>query len=282
MHMKFMHIKFMRFLRNFSRMYAVKRLPRASAALSYYLTMTFFPLIICLYTLLGNSYDKAMSVLSFTEHLMASETVDFLEDFLYYVAENNSLAMMMAGIVVLLTSASAAVRSLQGTIGELQGGQRFQGALGYFFSVVFSLLLLAALYFAILVMLTGRSVIERLNQMLPFIDISQSWRYVRFLVLAGIEYVICLGVYEGSKRSWDSYSTWPGALLATVALVGVSIAFSVFIDASTKYPLVYGSLASVILLMLWLYFCCMVIFCGAAVNIVIRDMKARNNYKAIQ
>ena len=277
-----MHIKFMRFLRCFSRMYAVKRLPRASAALSYYLTMTFFPLIICLYTLLGNSYDKAMSVLSFTDHLMASETVEFLEDFLYYVAENNSMAMMMAGIAVLLTSASAAVRSLQGTIGEMQGGQRFQGALGYLFSVVFSLLFLAALYFAILVMLTGRSVIERLNQMLPFIDISQSWRYVRFMILAGIEYFITLGVYEVSKRSWDSYKTWPGAILATVALVGVSIVFSVFIDASTKYPLVYGSLASVILLMLWLYFCCMVIFCGAAVNIVIRDLKARNNYRAIQ
>ena len=277
-----MHIKFMRFLRSFSRMYSTKRLPRASAALSYYLTMTFFPLIICLYTLLGNSYDKAMSVLSFTEHLMASETVDFLEDFLYYVAENNSIAMMMAGIAVLLTSASAAVRSLQGTIGELQGGQRFQGALGYLFSVVFSLVFLATLYFAILVMLTGRTVIERLNQLLPFIDISQSWRYVRFLVLAGIEYFICLGVYEVSKRSWDSYKTWPGALLATISLVGVSIAFSVFIDASTKYPLVYGSLASIILLMLWLYFCCTVIFCGAAVNIVIRDMKARNNYRAIQ
>lgn len=277
-----MHIKFMRFLRSFSRMYSTKRLPRASAALSYYLTMTFFPLIICLYTLLGNSYDKAMSVLSFTEHLMASETVDFLEDFLYYVAENNSIAMMMAGIAVLLTSASAAVRSLQGTIGELQGGQRFQGALGYLFSVVFSLVFLATLYFAILVMLTGRTVIERLNQLLPFIDISQSWRYVRFLVLAGIEYFICLGVYEVSKRSWDSYKTWPGALLATIALVGVSIAFSVFIDASAKYPLVYGSLASIILLMMWLYFCCTVIFCGAAVNIVIRDMKARNNYRAIQ
>ena len=33
---------------------------------------------------------------------------------------------------------------------------------------------------------------------------------------------------------------------------------------------------------MWLYFCCTVIFCGAAVNIVIRDMKARNNYRAIQ
>jgi len=270
--------KVWRFLRRFSIVYTDKHLARASAALSYYLTMTFFPLIICLYTLLGNSYDKAMSVLRFAEHILATETVSFIEDFLYYVASNNSIAMMVAAIFVLLTSASAAIRSLQGTIGDLQGGQRFNGALGYLFSVVFSLLFLAALYFAILVMLTGRSVIERLNQLLPFVDIRQSWDYVRFLVLGGIEYVIIWGVYEVSKRSWDSYQTFPGALFATVAMVGVSMVFSMFISASAKYPLVYGSLASVILLMLWLHTCCMVIYCGAAVNIVIRDMKERKAY----
>lgn len=273
-----MFVRFSRFLRNFSRVYSQYRLPRASAALSYYLTMTFFPLIICIYTLLGNSYDKAMRVLGFAENIMAAETVSFLEDFLYYVSSNNSTAMMLASIVVLLTSASSAVRSLQGSIGELQGGQRFSGALGYLFSVVFSLLFVAALYFAILVMLTGRSVIERLNQLLPFIDISQSWEYVRFLALAGIDYVMVWGLYEVSKRSWDSYHTWPGAALTTLAMVGVSIAFSMFISVSAKYPLVYGSLASVILLMLWLYTCCTVIFCGAAFNIVIRDMKARDTY----
>ena len=53
--------------------------------------------------------------------------------------------------------------------------------------------------------------------------------------------------------------------------MGVSVAFSAFIGASARYPLVYGSLASVILLMLWLYTCCMMIFCGAALNVALRD-----------
>ena len=268
-----MFVKFRRFVRCFSRIYTRRRLPRAAAALSYYLTMTFFLLVICLYTLLGNSYDKAMRVLGFAGSIMAAETVSFLEDFLYYVSANNSTAMMAASIVVLLTSASAAVRSLQETIGDLQGGQRFQGALGFLFSLVFSLLFVAALYFAILVMLTGRSVIERLNQVLPFVDISQSWGYVRFLALAGIDYVIVWAMYEASKRSWDSYRTWPGALLSTAAMVVVSIVFSVFISASVKYPLVYGSLASVIILMLWLYFFGNILIMGNTVNYLLEKYK---------
>jgi membrane protein len=274
-----MLVKFTRFVRNFTKMYTEGRLARAAAALSYYLTMTFFPLIICLYTLLGNSYDKAMQVLNFAENLMAAETVGYLEDFLYYVASNNSTAMMAAAVVVLITSSSAAVRSLQSTIADMQGGQRFQGALGMLFSVIFSLLFVAALYFAILVMLTGSSVIDKLNQFLPFVDIRPSWTYLRFIILAGIDFAIVWGVYRVSKRSWDTYRTWPGAVLTTLAMVVVSYVFSVFFSASAKYPLVYGSLAAVILLMLWLYVVCTVILLGAAFNIVLRDLKMRDSYK---
>ena len=56
-------------------------------------------------------------------------------------------------------------------------------------------------------------------------------------------------------------------------LVGVSIAFSAFIGASVKYSLVYGSLASIILLMMWLYTSSTVIYCGMALNLTIRDFR---------
>ena len=111
-----------RFVRTFIDIFNGNRLTRAAAALSYYMTMTFFPVVIVLYTLLGNSYDKAMRIVAFAENLMAEETVSYIRDFLGYVAANNSTAMMIAGLTVLVTSASAAIRSMQFTIGDAQGG----------------------------------------------------------------------------------------------------------------------------------------------------------------
>ena len=99
-----------RFVRTFVSIFNGNRLTRAAAALSYYLTMTFFPVVIVLYTLMGNSYDKAMRIVDFAENLMAEETINFVREFLAYVALNNSTAMMVAGLTVLITSASAAVR----------------------------------------------------------------------------------------------------------------------------------------------------------------------------
>ena len=265
-------------LESVAELYSAKRIPRAAAALSYYLTMTFFPLVICLYTMLGSSYDRAVVLLGFVRGFISAETAGYLKDFLRYVAENNNKAMMFGSLAILVTSSSAAIRTLQGTIGEIQGRQRFQGLLGFAFSIVFSLLFLAAVYFGILVMLTGSELIDLLNSYLPLIDISDSWNYIRFILLGGIEFAAVWGVYWVSVSRDDPYPTWPGAIATTVMLVAVSMAFSTFIGASAKYPLVYGSLAAVILLMLWLYTCCMVILCGAVYNVSLRDIN-RNQLK---
>ncbi len=261
------------FVKNFIRIYTDTQVTIASAALSYYFTMTFFPLIICLYTMLGNSYDQAMRIVQFLKSFASEEAIDLISDFLVYVASNNSPAMMVAGLAVLVTSASAASRSIQTTIGRMQGGVKFKAFMYFAFSILFSLVFLAAIYFAMLVMLTGRQFITTVNKLLPFIDISHSWNWMRFLVMGGIFFVLVWGVYETAKRNCDEYSTFPGTVVTTVALVAESLLFSVFIGRSAKYPLVYGSLASLILLMLWLYSCCLIIYVGAAVNIALRDTR---------
>ena len=56
----------------------------------------------------------------------------------------------------------------------------------------------------------------------------------------------------------------------------MSWVFSMFIAVSARYPLVYGSLASLVLLMFWLFLCCQIIFLGAALNVAVRDENRGN------
>lgn len=261
------------FMRSYAALCSVNEISTAGAALSYYLTLTFFPLIICLYALLGSNYDKALRVLGFVYRLIPEQAARIMGDFLLYVSQNSSGPMLATGIAVLVSSSSAAIRSMQAMIGKMQGGQRFHGIKDVLFSVLFSLFFIAALYFAVLVMLTGREILELISRILPFIDPDGSWSYLRFVLLAGIELMTIRALYSASKREEDDYSTVPGAAFATVSIVAVSLVFSLFIGASAKYPLIYGSLAALILLMFWLYLCCMVIYLGAALNIVLNSIK---------
>lgn len=260
-------------LKNYIRFCSKNELSTASAALSYYLTLTFFPMIICFYYLLGSNYDKASYILSFSNRLLPDNTAVVLHEFLKYVSENCSGPMFATGLAVLVSTSSAAVRSLQSVIGKMQGGQRFQGFKDVVFSVCFSLAFIAAMYFSVIVLLTGDNFLKFLERILPFAFFSGAWRYMRFFLMAFIELIIINGIYTVSKRENDNYSTASGAAFASFAMVAVSLFFSFFIGVSAKYPLVYGSLAAIILLMFWLYLCCFVIYMGAALNIMVNNVK---------
>ena len=56
-------------------------------------------------------------------------------------------------------------------------------------------------------------------------------------------------------------------------LVLVSMLFSYFVGLSSRYPLIYGSLASIIIFMIWMYFCGQILIMGNALNVVLRRKK---------
>ncbi len=247
------------------------RIPRAAAALSYYLTMTFFPLIICLYSLLGKNYLRVAQALNFLSQFISARTTDMLRGFMTHVALNENDGMLWAGVLVFISTASAAERCLQGTIGEMQGKPRFEGLKGVLFSFLNALVFVAAIYFSIVVLFTGRDVLALINNYLPFIDSGASWQWLRYLLLTGVCLVLFWGMYAAEQAKGARYHSFPGALFTTLGVVAICLVFSKFIAVSARYSLVYGSIASVILLMFWLYLICQIIYLGAALNLVLRD-----------
>ena len=61
------------------------------------------------------------------------------------------------------------------------------------------------------------------------------------------------------------------SLLAALAIAAASAVFSWFIGMSSRYALVYGSLASLIILLVWLYLCGNILLLGAVVGRVLEN-----------
>lgn len=265
-----------KFFKRFIFLYTDNRVPMASAALSYYLTMTFFPLIICLYTLLGNNYDAALEALKAVDKVLPESVYNFILRFMDYVQNNYSVVMMLLAVSVIILTASAAFRSMQNTIGRMQGARRYEGYAFFVGSMILALLFTVTVWLGIVAIFTGEVLVNWLNS-LTSVDISSSWMYLRFIILFAVALIIIVLIFEICKRKEDHYPTFCGAFIATGGLVGISYLFSLIINNSIKYPTVYASLASIILLMFWLYCCCQVIYIGATVNVTLRDMKESKN-----
>ena len=255
-------------LKEYIDTYLKYRIPNIAAAETYYLTLTFFPLIIVMYTLLGTRYSFLIRLLNNAQNVMTEDTYETVSSFLGYVARNTNDTMFIAALVVLITSAAAAFRSVHVTIGKMQGRIRFRGVFGFFLSFPLAVIFIAMIYFAIILILSGRGVLNQLQKYLPFISMTTFWNYGRIFLLIGIIFLLIYFVYDISIPKKAKYDIKPGTLVTTMLLFIISFLFGTYIDRFSRYPLVYGSLASIILLMLWLYLCAFSVLNGAVLNIV--------------
>ena len=58
----------------------------------------------------------------------------------------------------------------------------------------------------------------------------------------------------------------PGAVFTSVAWAVFSYAFSIYLEYASNMSVLYGSLTTLVVVMLWLYFCMYLLFIGAEIN----------------
>lgn len=64
-----------------------------------------------------------------------------------------------------------------------------------------------------------------------------------------------------------------GAAFSAVGWMIVSWIFSVYLNIFKGFSSMYGSLTTIVLIMLWLYFCMYILLLGGEVNVILRDME---------
>ena len=259
-------------------LYFEKNVARAAAALAYFLLLTFFPLLICVNAFVGMLQLDRQVVFQTLAEFVPVNAASLVGEYVGYISENQSAALLTAGIVAVLVSASAALRTLLDAMDAIHDRPR-QGGFGRLvFSVVLSLLLLITVYLSMVVVLTGDWFLTLLEQLIPpallrlidFPGVSGLWNWMKFLLLFCFVMLLVLALYRiGAPRRMQPGPRAPvitGGVLASIALVLASAVFSWFIGMSSRYSLLYGSLASVIILMVWLYLCGTILLLGSVFN----------------
>ena len=193
---------------------------------------------------------------------------EVLEEYVAYVVTNESPAMMWAGILMAVTASSAAFRALMR--GE-RGDQRAPGLSGAgHVRRQFRHERGAAAHHLCLFGGHGhRPVVSELDhRRFPLDAVVWAWQWLRFPILFALGVLALSAIYRVcmNRKAMPDGRAWPGAVFASVALVIGTGVFSLFISLSSRYSLVYGSLASVIILLLWLFICANILVLGNVVN----------------
>ena len=94
------------------------------------------------------------------------------------------------------------------------------------------------------------------------------WPVLAFVMLVGIGALYRLSVRDARRGRWVLFT--PGAVVATLGWIVVSVGFSFYTANFAHYSRTYGALATIVVLLLWLYLSVLAILLGAEVDAVTR------------
>lgn len=137
-----------------------------------------------------------------------------------------------------------------------------------FISVLYTLIFIAALLLTIAVFGFGSKIESFLSVRLPFFGAVISFllhiKIILFTIMLTLVFALFYSFLPRAKKGFK-YQI-PGALCAAAGWILFSFFYSIYIEYFSNYSYVYGSLAALVFLMLWLYFCMNILLYGAEVN----------------
>ena len=95
---------------------------------------------------------------------------------------------------------------------------------------------------------------------------------MRTIITPIVLMIFCLLIYKFLPSRKDKLrKQLPGAVVAAIGWMIVSWIFSVYVDIFKGFSDMYGSLTTIVLIMLWMYFCMYCILLGGELNMMMYD-----------
>ena len=259
---KLYSVPILRFIWDGVLVYFDRRIGQAAACLTYFVVLSIFPVLICVSYLLGLANIDILNMISNLDSFLPEDAMAILKGYLVNVSYRRTPALFIAGLVACLFSASAAYRTISQVILDVYAYTPRSPLRNILVSILYPPALLVTLILSVVVVITGEKTRAALSAHLPFLaQYLDQWLWLRYALLFAIFFLFILSVLAlASPRGSPKTPMTISSLAASVALVAASAAFSAFIGMSSQYSLIYGSLVSIVVLLILLDLCAQVLF----------------------
>ena len=266
---------------DFSRGLGRRRITTYSAACAYYLFMSLVPMVMLLVSLVQYT--------PLTQDVILAKISEYVPDQLYTILETIVQSIYRGGgaaltISILLTiwSASKSMKALMRGMDSVYDAQRREDF--FVFSLracVYMVVFIVLLLISLLVMVYGGEILGLLYNILPHggaIDwLFGLTRYLRYIVvLAVLALVFSFTYWRMPARKLRYTSQWTGAIFCAVSWSVFSFIFSFYVSLSNRFG-AYGVIGTVVVAMIWVYYCFYFLLLGGYINHYVAQRRAERD-----
>ena len=259
----------LRWVKGFLKKNTEDHLGAYASQAAYFIVLSAFPFCIFLLTLLRYSpltYEDLLNILQMLSPKMAN---DVIRTVMKEVYEQSTIAITFFTIIFVLWSAGRGILSITRGINEIY---HINETRNYFYirfiSAVYTLWLAVALIVTLGLLVFGNIIYRKVIQLLPVLhDFAAFVISIRMLIIFCLLTMFFIFVYRvlPNKKTPLLY-VLPGAISCSIGWMITSSIFAIYFNTSHSFAYMYGSLAGIMMIMLWLYTCMYQLFLGAELN----------------
>ena len=243
-----------------------------AAQLSYYVLLALFPALIVLTAILGllSVQNYMPELMGYLRNVLPADALSMVERFLEQIAQGSGANILSLGALGALWVSSSGVTAIMEALNIVYDVKEESRP---FWRVRLTAILLTIglagfVIASVTLVLSGEHIGRWVAGFVGLGD-AFTWTWIvlqwpvaiaLMLLVVGAVYYVCPDI----EQDWRWVS--PGAVFAVAMWIVVSLGFKAYVENFGDYNKVYGSLAGVIVMMLWLYWSSMVLLVGGEIN----------------
>lgn len=244
-------------------------IPNHAANAGYFIVLAVFPMLVLLVSILHYTNLDAGDLVDLFSVMIPSALQDEATKLVAKTYAHTGVGVVSVSAIGALWSASKGIYGIlkgMNAIYEVEEDRSYvyTRLISLFYTFAFLVVLLLTLALNVF----GEYLLELFRgKNVPFLQILSKLLELRTGVMLLLQtglFTLMYMVLPNRKNSFRN--SLPGGILASLGWIVFSALFSYYVEHWAGYTGIYGSVYTVALAMLWLYFCLMILFFGGAIN----------------
>ncbi|MFD2760159.1 YihY/virulence factor BrkB family protein [Lentibacillus juripiscarius] len=252
------------------------------AQLAYFFLLSLFPFLLFLMTLVGYLPLNDLDIIEFIETYAPGEISELINQNVQQLVSNQNGQLLSIGIIGTLWSASNGINAvMRGFNRAYDVDEDRSFIVTRLIAIVLTIAMIFVIFIAFLLPIFGKAIGVYIFKFFGASgEFLQVWDAMRWVISSVVFFIVLVALYKmaPNKRIYFKNVVW-GALFATIGWQLTSLAFSFYVSSMGNYSATYGSLGTVIVLMIWFYLSGVIIMIGGVINATLREQNKTGNKK---
>ncbi len=251
-----------------------------AAQTAYFIMLSFFPFVILLVTLIRYTSITSADIYRAAQGIVPDSMDAFILSLIDEVYSKTAVTVSVSAIVAAWSAGKGFLALMRGMNTIYNVEERRNYIILRLRCALHTVVLVVAIILSLVVLVFGNSIHEAAVEHYPFISVITGV-VVRLKGVVGVLFlsVVFMVMYRFvPNRRARLLSQAPGAVFSAVCWYVFSIVFSLYVEYSPGLSNMYGSLTTIVLVMLWLYACMYIVLLGAEINSYFEDQIRRAAY----